>query len=196
MAEADDLDPAMLRRHAGFGRLIAYVAEKRRERQWAARADIDPCDLAGLLPHLWLIEVGTAQPRLLVRLAGTRIETVYGRSLTGRYLEELDWGPNSAQIFASLNRMADTGAAHFLDAAAQIRPRLSRRVQRLGLPLSDDQQRISHLLLLAYYEFTSGAAAGTRDHFREMWLSPDQLAVPSAADTAGRKADGTLHEGT
>src|SRR6185369_4172417 len=96
-----------------------------------------------------------SQPRLRVRLAGTQIERIYGRSLTGAYLESLEWGAHSARIFQSLNRMADQGHGHFLDASAQIQPRVSRRVRRLGLPLSLDQRRVSHLMLLAFYEFSA-----------------------------------------
>ena len=167
----DIRDAAGLRADPRFGRLITHVEAKRRGRRWAARGDIDASDIPALLPHVWIIEIEPAsgdlmQPRLRVRLAGTQVERIYGRSLSGIYLESLDWGPHSDRIFASLNRMADEGIGHFLDTSAQIQPRLSRRVRRLGLPLSDDQQRISHLLLLAYYEFN----AATPEHFHEFWL--------------------------
>jgi hypothetical protein len=153
-----------------FGRLLSHVAMKRGARRWASRSDIDAADIPTLLPNLWVIEIeprdDPSMPRLRVRLAGTQVERIYGRSLTGLYLEALDWGIHSAQIFHSLNRMADEGVGHFLDVAAMIQPRLSRRVRRLGLPLSDDQQRISHLVLLAYYEFNASAP----EHFFELWL--------------------------
>lgn len=169
------LDPPALRADPRFGRLLGHVDDKRGRRRWASRADIDACEIPNLLAHTWVIEVAprpvaSADPRLLVRLAGTQIERIYGRSLAGEYLESLDWGAHSTRIFASLNRMADLGHRHFLDASASIRPRLSRRVRRLGIPLSGDQQRVSHLLLLAYYEFNAGAP----DHFHEIWLDSEE----------------------
>jgi hypothetical protein len=184
-------DAAGLWSHAGFGRLLGYVEDKRGSNRWARRSDIDPCEIPALLPHLWLIEIGETRPRLLVRLAGTRIESIYGRNLSGLYLEDLDWGPNSARIFASLNGMADIGHAHFLDVAAHIQPRLARRVRRLGLPLSEDQQRISHLLLLAFYEITQGGEKSLGDeHFREFWLTPSE----TQRDQAGRADPAALNE--
>lgn len=187
MTSPEITDEAGLRTHPGFVRLLDYAAAKRAGRRWARRSDIDPCDIPALLPHLWVIEIGRAAPRLLVRLAGTRIETVYGRSLAGTHLEELDWGPNSARIFASLNGMADRGLGHFLDVSARIKPRLVRRVQRLGLPLSEDQQRISHLLMLAFYEFEQGDRAKMPpDHFREFWLDD--------TGSTGRNPAGALNE--
>lgn len=188
MSESNITDLESLRAHRGFGRLLAYVDSKRQGHRWAPRSAIDPTDIPALLPHLWLIEVGEKAPRLLVRLAGTRVEAAYGRTLSGTYLEELDWGPNSARIFASLNGMADRGIGHFLDASAHIKPRLTRRVQRLGLPLSLDHQRVSHLVLLAFYEFTRGAAAGSNpEHFRDFWLEPETR-------EAGRGPLESLHE--
>ena len=175
-----------------FGALPDYIAAKRRGRRWVARTDIDASEIPRLIPNLWVIEIeprpaddaglGDAErPRLRVRLAGTQVERIYGRSLGGEFLENMAWGTHSARIFASLNRMADDGLSHFLDASALIQPRLSRRVRRLGIPLSDDQQRISHLLLLAYYEFV----AGQPDHFHEIWLD---------AEETGRNAPAVLNE--
>lgn len=153
-----------------FGRLLAHVTAKRGARRWASRGDIDAADISPLLPNIWIIEIEAhpdpAQRRLRVRLAGTQVERIYGRSLSGLYLEDMDWGVYSPRIFHALGRMADDGVGHFLDAAAMIQPRLSRRVRRLGLPLSDDQARVSHLLLLAYYEFNASAP----EHFHELWL--------------------------
>lgn len=184
-------DAAGLWSHAGFGRLLGYVDQKRGDNKWARRSDIDPCEIPGLLPHLWLIEVGENNPRLLVRLAGTRVESVYGRSLTGIYLEQLNWGPNSPRIFASLHGMADRGQGHFLDVAAHVTPRLARRVQRLGLPLSEDQRRVSHLLLVAFYEFARGGNERIGpEHFREFWLED----ADTRRDRAGRMAPAALHE--
>jgi hypothetical protein len=182
----DIVDIRGLHAEPRFGRLLDYVAAKREGRRWAARRDIDASEIPKLVANIWIIEiepraVDDDRPRLRVRLAGTQVERIYGRSLGGEYLEAMAWGTHSARIFASLNRMADDGSSHFLDASALIQPRLSRRVQRLGIPLSDDQQRVSHLLLLAYYEF----AAGQPDHFHEIWLD---------AEETGRDAPGVLNE--
>lgn len=171
-----------------FGSLLDYIAAKRRGRRWVARAEIDASDIPRLIPNLWMIEIeprpaGDARPRLRVRLAGTQVERIYGRSLAGEFLENMAWGTHSARIFASLNRMADDGLGHYLDVSALIQPRLSRRVRRLGLPLSDDQARVSHLLLLAYYEFMSGQP----DHFRELWLD---------AEETGRAPPAVLNDGS
>ncbi len=167
---SDIRDVTDLKADPRFGRLLTHLAAKRRDRRWAARADIDAADIPTLLPNIWVIEIephaDPTERRLRVRLAGTQVERIYGRSLTGSYLEELDWGVYSTRIFHSLNRMADDGIGHFLDAAAMIQPRLSRRVRRLGLPLSDDQTRVSHLVLLAYYEFNASAP----EYFHELWL--------------------------
>ena len=181
----DIRNDADLRADPRFGGLLRYIDGKRGTQRWASRVDIDPSEIPTLLANIWIIEIeprdDASQPRLRVRLAGTQFERIYGRSLAGAYLESLEWGVHSARIFESLNRMADQGHSHFLDASAQIQPRVSRRVRRLGLPLSVDQQRVSHLMLLAFYDFS----ASQQDHFREVWLS---------SEGTGRMPSGVLND--
>ncbi len=166
---------ADLERDPRFGKLMAFVDTRRNGRRWSSRANIDPAEIPALLPNLWLIEIESDKrraedPCLRVRLAGTQIERIYGKSLNKTYLESLDWGNHSGRIFNSLNRMADEGIGHYLDATAIIQPRVSRRVRRLGLPLSDDQARVSHLLLLAYYEFHTHAP----ERYDEFWIETEE----------------------
>ena len=192
MMSPEITDLAGLRAHRGFARLLDYVAEKRGLSRWASRAAIDPVDIPTLLPHLWLIEIvrDSGKPRLLVRLAGTRVESVYDRRLAGIWLEDLDWGENSARIFASLYGMAESGRGHFLDASARIKPRLARRVMRLGLPLAEAEAKPTHLLMLALYEFARGDQRSIGpDYFREFWLD-----TAAAADDAGRGGTAALNE--
>ncbi len=53
------------------------------------RQHLDPIDLPGFLPQLWLVDVQREPFRLRYRLAGTRICELAGRELTGSWLDEV-----------------------------------------------------------------------------------------------------------
>ena len=160
------MNEATLRADPKFSRFLEYLGDKAGQKRWASRADFDPLDIPGLLPNLWLIEIKPDKPRLLVRLTGTQVDLAYAGSLRGQFMEEIDWGPSSQRIIASLQRMADTGERHFVDFSALASEDRSVHVRRLGVPLSDDQSRMSHLLMLAFYNETFA----TPEHFTELWF--------------------------
>lgn len=70
-------------------RLHAYWNDRRGARFAPARADIDPADLAPLLPDLMLMDVVDGGRDFRFRLIGTRIVEGLGRDSTGRLFSDL-----------------------------------------------------------------------------------------------------------
>lgn len=64
-------------------RFHAYWDAKRAGRRMPARADLDPSDIADLLPYVVLTDVTGAPPYLRYRLVGTRQAALRGRDPTG-----------------------------------------------------------------------------------------------------------------
>ncbi|HWK47135.1 MAG TPA: PAS domain-containing protein [Stellaceae bacterium] len=65
-----------------------YWRSKCAGREMPRRADIDPTEIRGLLPHLMLLDID-ASGRPKYRLIGTEVEQRIGYAVTGRYVDEI-----------------------------------------------------------------------------------------------------------
>lgn len=75
-----------------------------------------------LLPHVFVLEIEPGEPlRLRVRLAGTRLNELFGRRLEGHYVEDFMHGPRGADVIRG-----------FHDCARSQRPLWMRQVVNLS----------------------------------------------------------------
>lgn len=111
-----------------------------------ARARLDPVDLPGLLSNLMIVEVPAdgSEPRF--RLAGAEIEDRYGRSLRGLRLSETfpmvrrrDTSHQWAEILVDARPKYRRGPMAFPEGRVF-------EAERLLLPLSEGERRVSHIL--------------------------------------------------
>lgn len=125
------------------------------DRPMPSREDIKPSDFPRLLPYISLIDVGHDDGRFKIRLAGTRLRDIYDREITGRYLDELDWGDKRDYWLSAYGRVAQNGRP----AQGIVRgPRQSKDhiVQFwLRLPLSHDGTSVG--MILCYDAFIPSA---------------------------------------
>lgn len=70
-------------------RLFAYWLEKRGDRLFPSRADIDPVDFPYVLGYVTLVDVEHDPRRYHFRLDGSILVELSGTNYTGRYLDEL-----------------------------------------------------------------------------------------------------------
>jgi hypothetical protein len=131
---------------ATLRKLYDYWEEKRGERQFPARHDLDPLEFRFALGNIVLVDVEHAPMRFRFRLVGTEVVKYEGVDPTGKYLDELH--------LAELRQMLD-GA--YRDAVAarvpvhNVRERFldgrMRRFEVLDLPLSADGDTIDMLMI-------------------------------------------------
>ena len=130
---------------------LEYWRAKKGQRLAPTRADIDPVDIAALLPRVMLVDVSTDPLEFRYRLAGTGIVRVHGVELT--HTRPRDLMP--AAYGALVHR-------HYEEAVTRRAPLvhqflLERETQRCGylriiLPLSDDGDCINRLMTVASYD--------------------------------------------
>jgi PAS domain len=89
--------------------LFNYWLEKSRGRPMPERADISPAHIPRLLPFISIVEVDSVSNRYRVRLAGTRLREFYDQEITGRYVDELDWGDKQDYWMAAFSRIIEEG---------------------------------------------------------------------------------------
>src|ERR1043165_9877038 len=116
-----------------------YWLKKRGTRHMPARKDIEPLEIASLLPYVLLLDVHDG--RLHYRLAGSATVELFGRDPTGKFLDEIL--PEARYKIA---------ARSYVIVLEQGRPLISRSkfiagsgatamITRLVLPLSDDDEQ-------------------------------------------------------
>lgn len=128
--------------------LLEQFWHGKRGTRWAPRKhDMDPLEMAAWLGNLMVVAV-LDNGDFLYRLYGTNLVQLFGRELTGRRLSSLS-GAERNRIQARLQSvLSDRRPRHF--RFEYRRGSRSLPVAELILPLSDDGERVSHLLIGAY----------------------------------------------
>ena len=130
--------------------LYAYWQELRQGRPAPARIDIDPSRISLILPNIGLFDVERSPRRYRIRLMGTRIVSWYGCDLTGRYLDEIDFGDGPRFTFSLLDQVVDRVAAGHMTGEYTKQDGRKIRYERLFMPLSCDGTRVDMVFGAAY----------------------------------------------
>jgi hypothetical protein len=147
--------------------VLDYWFAKRGDRLAPTRADIDPVDIAPVLPRVMLVDVGTDPVDFRFRLAGTGLFKIHGAELTNKRALDLEppaFGALIHRLYCdALERRAPI--AHRLLIECETR---RSAYQRIILPLSEDGATINRLLTVESY---ADAAQDLRDCLEEARLS-------------------------
>ncbi len=117
------------------------------------RQHVDPVDIPGLLPNIWLIDI-EGPPRIYrYRLVGTAIAAAMRGDCTGKTLQELMEGKPLADTLERMDRIVETGQPD-----RRVGPPLVKvenrfdRIERIYLPLARNGEVIDMMLGCAQYE--------------------------------------------
>jgi len=116
-----------------------------------SRADFDPLDVHLLLPKIWMFDVHHDPLRFKFRLVGTEIAKFIQVDPTGEWL--LDAFPDAIASGAHENYcyVANDKSAHYRGGAPQYIVPDYRYVERLLLPLVDENQQCNMILGISVY---------------------------------------------
>ncbi|MEO3430243.1 PAS domain-containing protein [Pelagibius sp. CAU 1746] len=118
----------------------------RRGRLAPARSDIDPTQINTVLPHMGLLDVETAPRRYRIRMMGSNIVSWYGCDVSGRYLDEIDFGDTGKSILDVLNEVVDQATPAYMSGAYIKHDGRRIRFERLFLPLCNESGEIDKLI--------------------------------------------------
>lgn len=101
---ADD-ERNLLRRDADIGHMRSpvlhqvhqYWLAKRRERELPGWSDVEPAEIARLLPNLLVAAVEYDPLRIFFRLVGTKVAEIRG-DVTGHYVDSVPWNMPATRI--------------------------------------------------------------------------------------------------
>lgn len=126
--------------------LYTYWQKMRGDSRIPPRSAFDPIQVPRLLPNLILLDVEPDSGRLIVRVLGTRVATVYGRDYTGQYLDEIYFGSNAASVLEDYGTCARDGIPVLGERNFRNVRDVVYRMERLILPLSDDGKEVNKLI--------------------------------------------------
>ena len=143
--------------HPGLRRLLVYWNDRRGERAYPSRADIDPIALKNLLPHVLLLDACPDEDMARFRLAGEAVNTFYGFNVRG-----MTWGDVRARILreggtfkaATVNiqyrRVAEGGVGAYRQGISIRKGASHLYYARILLPLSDDGLHVDAMIGASY----------------------------------------------
>jgi hypothetical protein len=125
--------------------LYAYWDRKRAGRSMPARADIQPVEIAALMPQVFIVDVG-GDGRLVYRLFGTALVALFGREMTGRPVAE-GLEVDAAEEARNRYRTVIRDRKPLFHVARLREPRNDfTEVERLILPLSPNDVRVDMVI--------------------------------------------------
>lgn len=146
-------DPFLKVQHPLLKCLLSIYTGAKDGRHMPTRADLDPTNLPpAILPHLLLIDVLPGDPtRFKWRLIGTAITRVMGRDSTGKYWDEL----YDKDVLASLSQTSLWVVQNRMPLRTVTKAPVDGRdfqiSENLELPLSEDGEAVSAILVAAMY---------------------------------------------
>lgn len=115
--------------------IYTYWLSKQRADGLTYRQDVDPTDLASLLPHMFIIGVDD-KGAFRFRLMGTHLSDVYGLELTGKTLASCQLSPESVSVIEATYRITmEEGTPALLTGDWRDLQRPWVRFRALHLPL-------------------------------------------------------------
>jgi hypothetical protein len=137
--------------HPDLRTLYDYWNERRRGRRWPSRADINPLELKFALGNMSLVDVTrSSPPRFTFRLAGILLSQRIGQDLTGKTVNDIPDPAYRAEVAAIYGAMVEKGEPT-LSLAERVFDGQPRRFETLRLPLSDDGEEVTMLVVCALY---------------------------------------------
>jgi hypothetical protein len=91
-------------------RLFVYWLDKRGERLFPTRTEIDPIEFPFVLGYVTLVDVEREPRRYRFRLDGSILVELSGTDYTGHYLDELPGAEYVAYVKETYDRVVDGGA--------------------------------------------------------------------------------------
>jgi len=128
--------------------MLRYWQDKRRDRRFPARTDIDPLELKAVLGNILLVDV-VQQPdgsdRFRYRLFGSEFVFYHGRDLTGHWLDDIANAGFRDELIGLYREVVLTGTMRTLSYDYLVDNR-RHRFQAVLLPLSSDGTRVDIVL--------------------------------------------------
>lgn len=140
----------------GRSEMIALVEEHWnavcKGRRFPTRAEIDPTAIYNALPYVSILQYQHEPYRIQFRLVGNEVGRLYGHSVQGRFIDEMEWDPqdiiDTTHIYDRLYRAA---VPLYGLSYTNFQAKADRVFEWAVFPLSEDGERVSHAISIDDY---------------------------------------------
>ena len=124
-----------------------YWKQKRGSRRMPARDDIDPSEIAKILPHIFLLDVRAEPLDFRYRLIGTKMDEHMMGAYTGLWMSEIPHQKPPSRIWASCRQVVESRQPLSSDTPYVGKHKEFLTTEDLIMPLSDDGEQVNMLFV-------------------------------------------------
>ncbi len=128
---------------------FAYWDRIRAGRAMPSRAELDPADICGILPCVFLLDVARAPLDFRYRLIGTKMASHLNRDLTEIWMSEIAHQRPPSRIWSACARVVATRLPLSSDTPYVGKHHEFKKTEDLILPLSADGETVNMLFVTA-----------------------------------------------
>jgi len=137
-------------------RMFDYWSSHRRNGALPSRTDIDPIDLPDLIPNFMMFEAIEDFTDFRIRLAGTKVEEVFGGAMKGLTLSGIAKRDSFSEVWQSFDRIIASREPEFRSDTLTNVDKRYVVFERLLCPLAADGKTVDHVLGLYFYFRNAG----------------------------------------
>ena len=143
-----------------------YAGKVRGQGKFARLADIDFFAIPAAVPYLYTMAVsGGARPRFVYKFSGTEVDALLGFNPLGQAIDEIYTKPGH-RIVQLYNDFFQRREAQIIHAIFYKPDGIDRVIARLAIPLSDDNENITHII--------GATAMRRRTHYAPITPKPER----------------------
>ena len=116
-----------------------------------SRADIDPSEIATLLPHVILLDVSHDPLDFRYRLIGTVADAHMNEPMTGRWMSSIPYQRAPSRIWSACKKTVDERIAHSSDVPYVGPKKDFVVIEDIIMPLSDDDDTVNMIFVVVDY---------------------------------------------
>ena len=130
---------------------LAYWERRRAGRSMPSRDDLDPSEMTGFLPYVFLLDVRPEPLDFRFRLIGTVMDRHMNASYTGRWMSEIPHQRAPSIIWSSCRQVVESHAPMTSDTPYVGKHKDFKRTEDVIMPLSDDDWAVNMLFVTAAF---------------------------------------------
>lgn len=130
---------------------LAYWEAKRGRRSMPSRRDIDPTEMVGILPYVFLLDVNSEPLDFRYRLVGTVMDQHMIERHTGRWMSEIPHQRPPSIIWQSCQLVVESRCPYSSETPYVGKHRDFKHTEDIIMPLSDDDRVVNMLLVTAAF---------------------------------------------